>query len=323
MADHQHQQETKVKKVEPTKRKTGIFTATSKYPPPIPGYNNFTEQVAGHLETHSVPCFMVDSNGCLLKVLEKGTKLMQNLVGSFERPCVMDIKIGKRTYDPFATPDKIHRESIRYDYQSVLGFRISGYKVFKAKTCEVKLFDRFHCKTITPNDLEPTFRSFFDLDNFPERIFLLAKILKRLEKMIKWFKTQRRVKFYCTSLLLAYDGIQNISEKIQIRQNSSLKTPKEKLDKNKRFFYNTQDSLTKEIGIMTIDKNEKQHLGKPELLSMSNIDYVDDDDVVTSMIDFTHTFVDYEGMTDTIDDNYIYGLQTIIKTFKSMIKLQV
>ncbi len=54
---------------------------------------------------------------------------MENLVAGFEHPCIMDMKIGKITYDPFATPDKIHRETIRYDHQSQLGFRISGIKV--------------------------------------------------------------------------------------------------------------------------------------------------------------------------------------------------
>ena len=54
---------------------------------------------------------------------------LENLVSNFEHPCIMDLKIGKRTYDPFATPDKIHRELIRYDYQAQLGFRITGFKV--------------------------------------------------------------------------------------------------------------------------------------------------------------------------------------------------
>ncbi len=37
-------------------RKKGIFTATSIPPPALPGFKNFNEQVAGHLETHQVPC---------------------------------------------------------------------------------------------------------------------------------------------------------------------------------------------------------------------------------------------------------------------------
>ncbi len=51
---------SQTKKKEETKteppRKKGIFTATSKPPPPISGFRSFTEQVAGHQATHGVPC---------------------------------------------------------------------------------------------------------------------------------------------------------------------------------------------------------------------------------------------------------------------------
>lgn len=54
---------------------------------------------------------------------------MDNLVGHLEKPCIMDLKIGKKTFDPFAAEDKIQRELIRYKYQAYLGFRITGFKV--------------------------------------------------------------------------------------------------------------------------------------------------------------------------------------------------
>ena len=54
---------------------------------------------------------------------------MDNLIGHLKKPCIMDLKIGKKTFDPFAGPDKIQRELIRYKYQAQLGFRITGFKV--------------------------------------------------------------------------------------------------------------------------------------------------------------------------------------------------
>ena len=54
---------------------------------------------------------------------------IDNVVGHLKQPCIMDLKIGKKTFDPFAPPDKVQRELIRYKYQAQLGFRITGFKL--------------------------------------------------------------------------------------------------------------------------------------------------------------------------------------------------
>ena len=48
----------------------------------------------------------------------------------------MDLKIGKKTYGPFAKPEKVHRELTTYDSQAELGYRITGFKVY----CYLDLF---------------------------------------------------------------------------------------------------------------------------------------------------------------------------------------
>ena len=45
----------------------------------------------------------------------------------------VDLKVGRVTYDPLATAAKRHRESSKYPWQSELGFRITGMKIYDHK----------------------------------------------------------------------------------------------------------------------------------------------------------------------------------------------
>ena len=51
-------------------------------------------------------------------------------MSGFAHPSVMDIKIGQVTYDPFAESCKAERETLKYEFQKELGFRILGSKVW-------------------------------------------------------------------------------------------------------------------------------------------------------------------------------------------------
>lgn len=54
---------------------------------------------------------------------------MEDLTHRYKFPCIMDIKMGRVTYDPSATKAKILSESVKYPEQETLGFRINGYRV--------------------------------------------------------------------------------------------------------------------------------------------------------------------------------------------------
>lgn len=56
--------------------------------------------------------------------------VMEDLAHTYISPCIMDIKMGKVTYDPNATEAKKHSEAIKYPEQEKLGFRLLGYRVY-------------------------------------------------------------------------------------------------------------------------------------------------------------------------------------------------
>lgn len=49
----------------------------------------------------------------------------------FENPCIMDIKIGRVSYEPTASPEKKLAEDAKCSYQKQFGIRVNGYRVFK------------------------------------------------------------------------------------------------------------------------------------------------------------------------------------------------
>lgn len=54
---------------------------------------------------------------------------MEDLACRYKYPCIMDIKMGKVTYDPSATKAKRLAEAVKYPEQETLGFRLTGYRV--------------------------------------------------------------------------------------------------------------------------------------------------------------------------------------------------
>ncbi|GJQ72672.1 Ipk2 [Trypoxylus dichotomus] len=74
---------------------------------------------------HGTEMLTVDGKQVQYIVLDDVTK-------DFKEPCVMDIKIGKRTYDPLASYEKMLKEDQKYhETKRDLGFCIPGFQVFK------------------------------------------------------------------------------------------------------------------------------------------------------------------------------------------------
>lgn len=47
----------------------------------------------------------------------------------FENPCIIDIKMGRVSYEPSASLAKKMAEEAKCAYQKQFGFRVNGYRV--------------------------------------------------------------------------------------------------------------------------------------------------------------------------------------------------
>ena len=59
--------------------------------------------------------------------------VMNNIVHSFPNPNVLDLKMGRLTYDPEATPEKRKHEMAKYPPLTQLGFQLTGMMVITVK----------------------------------------------------------------------------------------------------------------------------------------------------------------------------------------------
>jgi len=222
----------------------------------------------------------------------------------------MDLKVGRKTFDPFAPPDKVQRELIRYKYQAQLGFRITGFKVYKAKIGRTELFDRFHCKCIKPDNVVETFIQFFDLEDYPERKGLVDILIQKLQLLLKWFEKQTRFKFFRTSLLISYDGnMQLHPDRSQSSKITGNKGIEDFTNVSRKNIYKLEGSeyLNGKFNITGITDVIGRELLK-EHDAMNND--VNPTDVSVNMIDFAHTFLDLDS--PSLDENYLFGLRSLI-----------
>ncbi len=79
-----------------------------------------------------------------LLLLDKFMKL-EDVVSKFHKPCIMDVKLGRRVWDDYANSDKIDKEKRKYPLQEVIGFRVTGMRVSRSlgsatcwSKCEMK-----------------------------------------------------------------------------------------------------------------------------------------------------------------------------------------
>lgn len=54
---------------------------------------------------------------------------LEDVAGSFTCPCIMDVKIGRKSYDPFASQEKQKEQIRKYPLMEEIGFLILGMRV--------------------------------------------------------------------------------------------------------------------------------------------------------------------------------------------------
>lgn len=65
--------------------------------------------------------------------------MLEDVLFHFSKPCVMDVKIGKVTFDPHANDAKKESEMAKCPYQFKAGFRPLGYRIYKEDPVNPKL----------------------------------------------------------------------------------------------------------------------------------------------------------------------------------------
>ncbi|KAE8883471.1 hypothetical protein PF005_g19649 [Phytophthora fragariae] len=132
---------------------------------------------------------------------------LEDLTWGRQWPCIMDVKMGTRSYEEDASAEKIAYEKSKFPLQETVGFRIQGIKVFDPKKRGYVEFDKHFGRGITSTDeLAPAFRNYFPQGDTAKTAKLLETFLRRLEQLKSWFDEQQGTEFIASSFLFLYDG---------------------------------------------------------------------------------------------------------------------
>ena len=130
---------------------------------------------------------------------------LENLLSRFRHPCVLDLKIGTQSYDEEATPERRQAEIEKYPLQSVLGFRLTGMRVFNSATGSHTFYDRMFGRQLDETNVVSGFRTFFS-DGDRLRTDVVQALRARVAAVLAWFESQHTYRFYSSSLLFIYEG---------------------------------------------------------------------------------------------------------------------
>ncbi|XP_049774458.1 inositol polyphosphate multikinase isoform X1 [Schistocerca cancellata] len=143
-----------------------------------------------------------------MKINEKDIKflILKDVTDGFAEPCVMDVKIGKQTWDPEATEEKIKNEQKKYmECKRDLGFCIPGFQVYKISNGKLMKYGKDYGKRLNKSSVIDAFRIFLNADSGLSR-HLVLQFVARLWRILCWCRSQRLYRFYSSSLLLIYDA---------------------------------------------------------------------------------------------------------------------
>ncbi|TYZ57316.1 hypothetical protein PybrP1_008030 [[Pythium] brassicae (nom. inval.)] len=128
--------------------------------------------------------------------------VMDDLTWGRRWPCIMDVKVGTRSYEDGASAEKIAYEKQKFPLQERVGFRIQGIKAFVPMTRAYVEFDKHFGRQVqSPEALTPAFAHFFStLEGDMRKRTVLLKALET------WFAEQQELEFVASSLLFLYNG---------------------------------------------------------------------------------------------------------------------
>jgi len=130
---------------------------------------------------------------------------LHNICHRFRKPCVLDLKMGRQTWAPYASAEKARREFAKYPTQDKVGFRFVGMKVYKPASDIFKTYERNYGYQMTEDRFPAAFDEFLN-NGTSLRKDILPPLLIELRSMLRWFESQHLVRFYSSSILIVFEG---------------------------------------------------------------------------------------------------------------------
>jgi 1D-myo-inositol-tetrakisphosphate 5-kinase/inositol-polyphosphate multikinase len=151
---------------------------------------------------------------CIKKVGDKGERkeflMIENLTHGYEKPCIMDVKIGVKTYGPDASQSKMDKQNSYYKgTRDPFGFCVLGLSSFHGDEKDEPIVkDKKYGEFLNQENIEDFLHNYLDFNTFPENSKVLAKLFSsKLSTLLELFESQSTYHLYGSSILFVYDSV--------------------------------------------------------------------------------------------------------------------
>ena len=141
--------------------------------------------------------------------------IMENLTRDFEKPCLMDIKIGQKTYGPDCTEEKAKRQDSSYTGTKIpFGFSVPGLGSYHGKDkSEAIRMDKKFGRELTEDRIGELLQLYLDPEGDMDAAKTLAGIfLSKLKVLFEMYDKQTDFHIFASSVLFVYDACAIVDE---------------------------------------------------------------------------------------------------------------
>ncbi|KAB0358491.1 hypothetical protein FD754_002647 [Muntiacus muntjak] len=265
---------------------------------------------------------------------------LEDVTHKFNKPCIMDVKIGRKSYDPFASSEKIQQQVSKYPLMEEIGFLVFGMRVYHVHSDSYETKNQHYGISLIRETLKDGVSRFFH-NGFCLRRDAIAASIQKIEKILQWFESQKQLNFYASSTLaekflskgqlsdthvLEYNNNFHVlnstaNGKIEASVGKSLS----KMYACHRKMYSKKHHSQTSLKVENIEQDNgwksmsQERLNGNVLSQLEKVLYrlptgCQETAVEVRMIDFAHVFP-----SNTVDEGYVYGLKHLITVRQSIL----
>jgi 1D-myo-inositol-tetrakisphosphate 5-kinase/inositol-polyphosphate multikinase len=170
---------------------------------------NFYKNI--HAEDSPYACFRPFIAGFNGTVQRNGKTFLQmeNLTRDFKKPCIMDIKIGQKTYGPDCSEEKAKRLDSAYLGTKIpFGFSVPGLGSYHGKDkSEHVTKDKTFGRELTEDRIDELLDTYFDPEGDKKAAVMLCNIFcSKLKDLLAMYENQTFFHLFASSILFVYDA---------------------------------------------------------------------------------------------------------------------